>query len=216
MNALLLYPEFPDTFWSFKHALKFIRKKASLPPLGLLTVAAMLPAAWSHNNPVDVLAGSGPGTYAVALDALLSDPTVDALLVIMAPNDWFLPASLAEVICEVAAVHQKPVMASIMGMASVDQALAIYQAHGLGDGESAFKALNNLTGLYKETGRNGKAEETARRVFEMAGRLFGHARGSFLFMKRQLWIAVQMLIKLRERGVLLIRTRFDFFVKFVG
>jgi radical SAM superfamily enzyme YgiQ (UPF0313 family) len=41
--CLLLYPEFPDTFWSFKHALKFIHKKASLPPLGLLTVAAMLP-----------------------------------------------------------------------------------------------------------------------------------------------------------------------------
>jgi radical SAM superfamily enzyme YgiQ (UPF0313 family) len=46
MNVLLLYPEFPDTFWSFKHALKFIRKKASLPPLGLLTVAAMLPKEW--------------------------------------------------------------------------------------------------------------------------------------------------------------------------
>src|SRR5512136_2053042 len=46
MNVLLLYPEFPDTFWSFKHALKFIRKRASLPPLGLLTVAAMLPGAW--------------------------------------------------------------------------------------------------------------------------------------------------------------------------
>ena len=46
MNVLLLYPEFPDTFWSFKHALKFIRKKASRPPLGLLTVAAMLPENW--------------------------------------------------------------------------------------------------------------------------------------------------------------------------
>lgn len=46
MNVLLLYPKFPDTFWSFKHALKFIRKQASLPPLGLLTVAAMLPANW--------------------------------------------------------------------------------------------------------------------------------------------------------------------------
>jgi radical SAM superfamily enzyme YgiQ (UPF0313 family) len=40
-------PEFPDTFWSFKHAVRFIRRKASFPPLGLLTVAAMLPAAWS-------------------------------------------------------------------------------------------------------------------------------------------------------------------------
>ena len=47
MNTLLLYPEFPpNTFWSFKHALKFIRKRASLPPLGLLTVAALLPPQW--------------------------------------------------------------------------------------------------------------------------------------------------------------------------
>ncbi|MCX6030102.1 MAG: DUF4070 domain-containing protein [Chloroflexi bacterium] len=46
MKVLLLYPEFPDTFWSFKHALKFVRKRASMPPLGLLTVAAMLPQTW--------------------------------------------------------------------------------------------------------------------------------------------------------------------------
>lgn len=46
LKVLLVYPEFPDTFWSFKHALKFIRKKAGAPPLGLLTVAAMLPADW--------------------------------------------------------------------------------------------------------------------------------------------------------------------------
>ena len=46
MKILLVYPEFPDTFWSFKHALKFIQKKAGAPPLGLLTVAAMLPAGW--------------------------------------------------------------------------------------------------------------------------------------------------------------------------
>ena len=47
MKALLIYPEIPDTFWSFKHALKFIRKKAALPPLGLLTLGAMLPKEWS-------------------------------------------------------------------------------------------------------------------------------------------------------------------------
>ena len=46
MNILLVYPEFPDTFWSFKHALKFIHKRASSPPLGLLTVAALLPVDW--------------------------------------------------------------------------------------------------------------------------------------------------------------------------
>jgi len=47
MKVLLLYPEFPDTFWSFKYALSFIAKKAAYPPLGLLTVAAMLPEDWS-------------------------------------------------------------------------------------------------------------------------------------------------------------------------
>ncbi|MFC2021051.1 B12-binding domain-containing radical SAM protein [Chloroflexota bacterium] len=46
MRILLVYPSYPETFWSFSHALKFISKKASFPPLGLLTVAAMLPSEW--------------------------------------------------------------------------------------------------------------------------------------------------------------------------
>jgi radical SAM superfamily enzyme YgiQ (UPF0313 family) len=46
LKILLVYPHYPDTFWSFKHALKFISKKAAFPPLGLLTVAAMLPPEW--------------------------------------------------------------------------------------------------------------------------------------------------------------------------
>ena len=46
MKILLLYPQYPDSFWTFRHALKFISKKASIPPLGLLTVAAMLPEDW--------------------------------------------------------------------------------------------------------------------------------------------------------------------------
>ncbi len=48
MNTLLLYPEFPDTFWSYKHALRFVGKRASLPPLGLLTIAGMLPETWNQ------------------------------------------------------------------------------------------------------------------------------------------------------------------------
>jgi radical SAM superfamily enzyme YgiQ (UPF0313 family) len=46
MKILLVYPRYPDTFWSFRYALKFVSKKASFPPLGLLTVAAMLPGGW--------------------------------------------------------------------------------------------------------------------------------------------------------------------------
>lgn len=86
-----------------------------------------LPKAASINNPVDVLAGSGPGTYTLALEALLSDDNVDAVVVIQAPQDWFLPVSLAEVVGEVAWSHDKTVITSIMGKASVEDALKILQ-----------------------------------------------------------------------------------------
>src|ERR1039457_6210136 len=46
MKILLVSPRTPDTFWSFKHAVRFVSRKASMPPLGLLTVAAMLPLEW--------------------------------------------------------------------------------------------------------------------------------------------------------------------------
>jgi len=52
MKILLVCPECPETFWSFKHALRIISQKALLPPLGLLTVAAMPPSAW-HKKLVD-------------------------------------------------------------------------------------------------------------------------------------------------------------------
>ncbi len=49
MHILMISPSYPDTYWSFRHALKFISKKTSNPPLGLLTIAAMLPKEWEVN-----------------------------------------------------------------------------------------------------------------------------------------------------------------------
>jgi radical SAM superfamily enzyme YgiQ (UPF0313 family) len=48
MKALLVYPEWPDTYWSFKHALPFEGKRSVFPPLGLLTVASLLPKTWEQ------------------------------------------------------------------------------------------------------------------------------------------------------------------------
>lgn len=53
MNILFVFPECPDSFWSFRHALRFISKKAAIPPLGLITVSAMLPKGW-HKKLVDM------------------------------------------------------------------------------------------------------------------------------------------------------------------
>lgn len=46
MKVLMVYPKCPETFWSFKYALKFVSKKATHPPLGLLTIAGMMPDEW--------------------------------------------------------------------------------------------------------------------------------------------------------------------------
>ena len=117
----------------------------SLAPLTADTKAFLrsrvLPAA-SVENPVDILAGAGPATYALCLDALLADETVDAVVVIQAPQDWFRPASLAEVVGEVASMSRaqttsrpegtrarrgthKPVLTVIMGLATAGEATQI-------------------------------------------------------------------------------------------
>ena len=46
MRALLVHPEFPTTYWGFQHGLRAVGKRASLPPLGLVTLAALLPREW--------------------------------------------------------------------------------------------------------------------------------------------------------------------------
>jgi radical SAM superfamily enzyme YgiQ (UPF0313 family) len=48
MNALLVYPTFPDSYWSFRHALSLENRRSGFPPLGLLTIAAMMPKSWQR------------------------------------------------------------------------------------------------------------------------------------------------------------------------
>ncbi|MFO8029982.1 MAG: acetate--CoA ligase family protein [Cyclonatronaceae bacterium] len=84
-----------------------------------------IPPAGSVNNPVDVVAGTGPATYALVLDALLADETVDAVIVIQAPQDWFRQSSVAEVIGEGATLYKKPVITCLMGKRDAEDTLAL-------------------------------------------------------------------------------------------
>ena len=73
MNILLVSPATPDTFWSFKHVLRFVSKKAAFPPLGLLTIAAMLPRNWNLRlTDLNVVQGRGNRQPGRLLDAQIA------------------------------------------------------------------------------------------------------------------------------------------------
>jgi len=112
----------------------------------LRTVA---PPPCTIENPIDVLAGSGPTVYGVALEALLADAAVDAVIVIVGPQDWFLPTSLAEVIGEAFARHKKPILASMMGLGADHQAVALLRRYNVPNFSFPDRAASALAALLK-------------------------------------------------------------------
>jgi len=80
---------------------------------------SFLPAAWSHNNPIDILGDATPERYAQALEIAARDPNSDGLLVILTPQDMTDPTQTAEALKPYAQIEGKPVLASWMGGASV-------------------------------------------------------------------------------------------------
>src|SRR5512140_2041973 len=86
MNALLIYPQWPDTYWSFRHALPFQGKRSAYPPLGLLTVAALLPGHWTKRLVDTNVRALKDSDLAWADVALVSGMLVqkDSLLIILA------------------------------------------------------------------------------------------------------------------------------------
>jgi acetyltransferase len=93
----------------------------------------VLPAA-SVKNPVDILAGSGPASYTLCLDAVLADETVDAVVVAIAPQRWFDPLSLAEIISELGISllsRKKPILSVMMGLLPGDPSSETLQKHGI-------------------------------------------------------------------------------------
>lgn len=95
-----------------------VLNQAELTPLSTTTLEALdqvLPSAWSHSNPVDILGDASAERYAEAIDVLVKDPASDGLLVILSPQDMTDPTATAVRIKQLVRDSDKPLLASWMG-----------------------------------------------------------------------------------------------------
>jgi len=120
---------------------------------------AILPAQWSHNNPVDILGDAEPERYAKSLEIAAKDPSIDGMLVVLTPQDMTNPTQIAEKLKPYAKGLGKPVLASWMGGAEVAAGENILNQAGIPTfqfPDSAVRAFNymwrytyNLKGIYE-------------------------------------------------------------------
>jgi acetyltransferase len=154
---------------------------ASLSEGTLTRLDAVLPSAWSHANPLDILGDADPARYASALQIAADDSASDGLLAILTPQDMTDPTLTAEALAKHAHIEGKPVLASWMGGADVAAGADILNRAGIpnfpfpDDAARTFGQMwryaYNLRGLYETPVRqpDGKTHpEVAREIIAAA------------------------------------------------
>ena len=104
---------------------------AELSPQTLASFDQILPAHWSHHNPVDILGDADPERYAKALEIAVQDPNSDGLLVILTPQAMTDPTLTAEQLKHSATGNDKPILASWMGGTAVASGNMILKRAGI-------------------------------------------------------------------------------------
>ena len=146
----------------------------------------ILPAQWSHNNPVDILGDAEPERYAKSLEIAAKDPSIDGMLVVLTPQEMTNPTQIAEKLKPYAKGLGKPVLASWMGGTEVSAGEEILKQAGIPSFEFPDAAVNafnymwkysyNLKGLYETPSlpqhpdasvQRGKAEHIIQEVREV-------------------------------------------------
>lgn len=132
---------------------------ANLTPETIEIYNKLLPEAWSHGNPVDILGDADAKRYADALEIAIKNPESDGLLVIVTPQQMTDPTMTAELVRNQAANSKKPVLASWMGGPFVAAGETILNGAGIPTfayPDTAVQAFNymwqysyNLTSLYQ-------------------------------------------------------------------
>jgi acetyltransferase len=151
---------------------------AEISPASMEAYNKLLPASWSHGNPVDILGDAEPERYAKSLEIAAKDPNIDGMLVILTPQGMTNPTRIAEELKPYAHSLGKPVLASWMGGNSVAAGEEILKEAGLPSffyPDTAVRAFNymwryadNLKGLYEtpslHTGDSSPDREAARKI----------------------------------------------------
>jgi len=112
----------------------------------------VLPATWSHGNPVDIIGDATPERYAKALDLCLKDRGVDGVLVILTPQAMTDPTGVAEQVAALAKGQKKPVLACWMGQVQVDEGRRLLRNAGIpsyATPETAVEAFSYLVSHYR-------------------------------------------------------------------
>ena len=132
---------------------------ATLSPATRAALDQVLPAAWSHSNPIDILGDANPERYAQALEIASQDPDSDGLLVVLTPQAMTNPTLTAEYVRRYAAVNGKPILASWMGGADVESGKEILLRAGIPTFaypdaaahafESMWHSISNVNSIYE-------------------------------------------------------------------
>jgi len=124
---------------------------AEISPETMNALDDILPAPWSHGNPVDVLGDADPERYAKTLQTAAGDPESDGLLVILTPQDMTDPTATAERLAPYAQSTRKPVLASWMGGPAVAAGDSILDGAGIPTFDYPDAAARAFTNMWRYT-----------------------------------------------------------------
>lgn len=133
-----------------------IGRKGALAELSPATIEALnetMPPFWSHGNPVDVLGDARPKRVAKAVEIVLADPGVDAVLVILTPQAMTNPTATAKAVGELAAASPKPILAAWLGGQSMHEGVQVLNQLGIATYRTPEQAVRAFMTLV-EYGRN--------------------------------------------------------------
>ena len=125
---------------------------AELAPTTIETLNTVLPASWSHDNPLDIIGDAGADRYRAAMQACLDDENVDGVLVMLTPQAMTKPTAAAQIVVEVAKTSSKPVLTCWMGEAQVAEGRRLFKQAGIPyftTPEPAVEVFSYLSAFYE-------------------------------------------------------------------